>query len=246
MARTTTHDQLARVLRFLSSLTHPQVRAVLGLRGFDEAERALGWAFFDAATGRHVAGQPLATAAAAPSTAIIAALDEWENVWFDVMDASLRRSFPDVHQRLIGDLGKAEGLPVVLNVRTVVKRLDALKAEGGERNTAALALLEKRGLGPAEIERARNLLVNIETQTFAEPALPDADADAAHEKALAELWGWYLDWTKLARTVVRSRALQLYMGLAEQARRPRGGEPQAPDDAEDADAVDEEPPAANN
>lgn len=217
MAYLSDQEKVEKGLRLLMSLNHPLVWAQMQLRGFDDEERLGGWARLDRAAGRfRAARRGAVTSTTGP---LVEAADQWENVWLDVIDATLRRTFPELRDRILAGITKTEGLPVILNVRTVVQRIDEIRAEGDETNAKGLALLAKRGLDETQLAAARAIVAQAETGTPVVPLDPDPAEVEERQAALDDLWAWYQDWTKLARTVIRSRNLLVHMGLAEPTRR---------------------------
>ena len=211
-------ERLIRMLKFLMSLNDPQISALLGDRGFDEETRAGGWDLLEKSAGRHLAVYfgPIRTASAYKGT--ISQLDKLENTWFDVADVALRRSFPVVHEKLFLNLSKVSGIKVVITVRTFFNRIDKMEAGGDETDRAALALLEKRGLTGAIRDQARSLLAQAETGHTLRIPEPDPEAEKERLAAMEEMWAWYKDWAKTARTVVSDKRLRISMGISKPRR----------------------------
>ncbi|MCA9664096.1 MAG: hypothetical protein KC503_00865 [Myxococcales bacterium] len=203
--------KITRALRFLTAVSeNPEIASLLRQRGFDEEAMAEGWSLFDAAAGRH-----LATERQPSRRSIQPMVDQWENTWFDVADAVLGRLAPTVHQRLFLNLSKTSGLDVILTVRTFLERLDAIEAEGGDENVAAVALLTSRGLDQEVREAARRLV--DEASSMPEPSR--ARDDESRDREIDALWAWYQDWAKCARTVIGSRAQLITLGVVTRRRR---------------------------
>jgi hypothetical protein len=149
---------------------------------------------------------------------VLGALDDWENNWFDVADAALSRLYPAVHAVLFKNLSKVSGSEVVLTVKTFVERIGSMRKDGGEETQKALALLEKRGLTPDRIDEARALLGKVavaQTGAKEEEEVDDAPLKAEREAAVEAMWGWYQDWAKTARTVVKNRNYLVMLGLTQ-------------------------------
>jgi len=174
------------------------------------------------AAGRHLALTPGSGSFQTQYRATVAEVDSWENTWFDVADAALSRSSPEVHGVLFKNLSKVSGSGTVLTVRTFLDRLDALQEEEGEPSREAMALLEKRGLTAKRREEARALLAKVESVELTDDELDTSDQEttkAKREQALDAMWDWFQDWAKTARTVVKNRNYQAMLGLTS----PRGG-----------------------
>ena len=160
-------------------------------------------------------------AVAGPDKCLISAIDAWGNTWFDVIDAALAHKFPKIHEKVMKNLSKTSGIMVVLNVKTMLERLDGLAASSNPDDKAALALLTKRGLDQKQRSNAANLV----EQTRSELADPDdaslprpAQDEVALQAAVDAMWKWYLDWSKTARTVVKDKRLRIIMGISSPTR----------------------------
>jgi hypothetical protein len=213
-----------KVLKFLSAVTDPQVFASLAQRGFTNETRREGWNLLAQAGGRDV--EMTAPGATGIDVAeVLRQVDAWENEWFDVIDAALHHRYPDVHALVLQGLHKSSSQTVVLTVKVLLDRLDALESE--DRMRPALALLTSRGLTPVVRARGRELLRELRAGDVT--VLPTADPVAAAARVAAEaaMWEWYLDWSKTARTVVRQKALRIKLGLSAAPR----GAAAAPDGA---------------
>ena len=81
----------------------------------------------------------------------------------------------------------------------------------GAEGAQAKAVLEARGLTQTVLNDARALLESIgKVATVDASALQDPKA---REKAENDLWGWYLEWSQIARTAVTQRVLLRQMGF---------------------------------
>lgn len=212
MAKLKQHTKIERVVRFLLSFNRADVATRMALRGFSAEDRKEGFKLLDKAVGRDLA---LNLELETPDKNLVAEIDAWENIWFDVADAALARSYPEVHAKVLDRLAKTSGPMVILNVKVLLDRLEQLENSGDPSDAAALALLAKRGLDHKQRQRAADLIEQ------ARSGLPDTDGpDTVEEQevdldeAVAQMWAWYLDWAKTARTVIRSKRLRIVMGLS--------------------------------
>lgn len=212
-------ERFARVVKLLLSVNDSKVAGYLAKRGFSEEDRAEGWELFDKATRRHVGMQPLVSNGLTQE--LITRIDAWENVWFDVASAALGRKFPKVHDALFLNIGKSSGADVIVGVKTLLDRLDALEAEGGEQAKGALALLDKRGLTLAVREQARKVLFEATSSPLRPEPPVELEQAKQDEQAIEAMWAWYKDWATTARTVVTPKALRIRMGVS----RARSSEP---------------------
>jgi len=206
-------DKATRVMRFLVGLRNPAVATALASYGFTEEDMAEGWGLV------HGLGKgKLAILPAQPrDMEVLLKLDAWENHWFPVSSASLERRFPAVFARLFLNLQQAEGPQVAVTVRTFVDRYDELTAPNskyGPDGAKAKELLAARGVTPAVVEEARNLLSQL-TKVAVSPISQAAITEQEAELARAEdaLWAWYLEWSKVARVAIKQRQLLRQLGF---------------------------------
>lgn len=236
MARTSLTQKAERVLHLLLATRFPGVAAALAPHGFSRAVIREGFRLLEALTGEGDDVTLAAPPAASTSTAAhLAELDAWENKWFVIADAALTRHFPKVREDVFRKLPRTEGQDLVLSVPVFVTRVAAL-AHGTAQEQAARALLVERGLTDAVLEEVRALRTQLETVAPARPPPPiDPAALAAAEKAL---WAYYLEWSAIARQVIRDRRVLIRAGLM----RPRSGKAgnNAPRGDEDDEAADDE------
>ena len=140
-------------------------------------------------------------------------VDAWENRWFPIVDATLARRFPAVHARVFLNLARTGGPRVLITVGLMLDRLHALAAAADDESQAAWALLTRRGLTAAVLEEAHTALA--ETMRLPDqPAVPVAGVEATVARAEGELWGWYLEWSQIARVAVKDRRLLAQLGFA--------------------------------
>jgi hypothetical protein len=213
-----------RVLRFLYGLRNRKIASALASRGFTKDELEEGFALLKGATT--VALSLLPTVAADPQ--VVTEIDTWENTWFPVVDATLARHYPEVHQKVFLNLSQTEGPAVIISVGTFVDRISALtKAEGGHgpEGKEARKLLARRGLTPQVIAEAEELLEavkNVEPQ----PEPPDLETQRETiAQAEQEMWAWYLEWSRIARTVIKDRAMLRQLGFLKNGSGGGGGAP---------------------
>jgi hypothetical protein len=97
-------------------------------------------------------------------------------------------------------------------------------------------VLETRGLSAAVLDEARELL-----DVFSKMSPPrDVSTLEAEQKQLADaearLWGWYREWSQIARIAVTQRGLLKQMGFASGRARPSAEEA---DDSTNGEAAPE-------
>ena len=213
MPKVSTDERLKRVMKFLMASNEPKIANLLALRGFSEEDRQEGWTLLDKATGRHLAVSPGAGTFSTNYKKVVESLDDWENTWFDVADAALGRKFPAVRDRLFTNLSKVSGSEVVLTVKTFLGRIAELE-QSGDDGKAAVELLARRGLNRERLDEAGALMASLETeQVTDEVAVDDSAVKAERDEAFTDMWAWFKDWSKTARTVVKNRNYHVMLGL---------------------------------
>lgn len=212
MANLTLGDKAARVLKMLLGMRNARVAAAMAAYGFTDADLQEGWKLLQSVSRDRLGGGITKPA----SSEIIDKLDSWENRWFPIAAASLERRFPAVSAQVFKNLPQTSGPAVAVSVRTFVERFDDMAASVGSygpEGAAATAVLSARGLTAAVIDEARALLETVgRIETYPDVTTIDEDQEQL-EKAEAELWGWYLEWSRIARTAVKQRVLLKQMGF---------------------------------
>jgi len=198
MAKLSIGQKAARALEFLMGLRNRRVAGTLSAHGFGQDDLDEGWGLMKALTQDRLN----VTLPAPLDQAALLALDTWENKWFPIISASLSARFPAAHALVFRNLVQTDGPEVVLSVGTLLTRLEELKLADGGKD--ALALLARRGIHETIIADAKALLGKLGTiDTTSEPQ----GGVSPEEEALREaaLWAWYLEWSKIARTVISDR-----------------------------------------
>ncbi len=216
MPELTMEKRFVRVMKFLMASRDKRIAKLLFTRGFSDEDRKEGWALFDRATGRHLLVPVEPGADDSKLCAVVDALDRFENNWFDVVNAPLRRLFPAVHKEIFAGLSKKSGQGAVLSVRIFVERVTALRTSDRQDRRDAAAVLEKRGLTLAVLEEARALLKRIEVAPQSVAGDNDDEEQAQKEETeqgMKAMWAWYRDWSETARTVIKNRNYLVMLGL---------------------------------
>jgi hypothetical protein len=151
--------------------------------------------------------------------AVVTAIDEFENTWFPVAQATLEAHFPEIAAAFFRNLSQKSGVEVVISVSTFLNRLAELEQGGGEfaeHGKAARALLSERGLTSDKVKDAEGLISAL--NAFA--AQPMVEGPSAEEQQAAEdhLWAWYLEWSRIARVAVKDGRLLRVLGFAPRTR----------------------------
>lgn len=212
MARLTLGQKAQRLLQFLMGLGNKRIVRALQPFGFDQAALDEGWALLRLTTASHLdAERPTQ-----PTGEQITRLDAWENRWFPIASAVLKRHHPDVHAKVFLNLSQTQGNQVVVSVGTLVERIDALPATGqGE----ALATLIRHGLTTEVLDVARGMLAQLrQSPPIEEP--PEGDEPVVDRAAEEAMWSYYLQWSVIARRAISDRRLLRQLGFL---RAQRGG-----------------------
>ena len=225
MARLTIGQKAERVILLLLGLRKTKVAAALVAHGFSDADLEEGFRLLRRVTRARL-GVFEQIAAAEPG--LVIAIDEWENKWFPIAEAALKRHYPAAHAWLFRNLAQTQGPAVLVSVGTFVERWESLaktKDKGGpdEGGDEAKKLLVKRGLTKAVIDDAKGLLTRagkVESAAEAE-AKPLDDEDFA--KAEADLWAWYLEWSTIAQIAIKDRRLLRELGFLRSKGKGKGG-----------------------
>jgi hypothetical protein len=206
-------QKVQRVVKFLIALRNARIAAALGQYGFRQVDLDEGWKLF-VGVARTKLDAPPEVVEVDPDALL--ALDEWENKWFPVAKATLKRRAPKAHGWVFRNLSQTEGLAVIVSVGTFVERYEELdkQEELGDEGKEARKILEFRGLTKETVGIAKALLKKLRK---VDGPLPDLEQAAADDISLAEaeeaLWDWYLEWSKIARTAITQRSLLRLLGF---------------------------------
>jgi hypothetical protein len=137
VARLSVSQKTARVLKFLEASADPRVNPPLAAAGYTSEDLQEGWNLLKrAGTVRLSQPQPVAVT---PRTR--EQLDQFENYWFPLVSASLKRRYPEVHAEVFLNLGQEDGVEVSLNVSIFLERIKAVSQN--PKGTEIMDLLAK-------------------------------------------------------------------------------------------------------
>jgi hypothetical protein len=206
MARWTDKERLERVLELLAGLNQPEIRAAIEPRGFGASERDEGFRLLREACDAFFAHE-----AVRYTDAELSELRAWQTRWFGIARAALEHRFPAIAEKLFSDLVSASDVAgfAVVTVREFLERIAALEKSKSKEQLAARQLLRVRGLNEARIAEARELLHRCTTLPAAAPAQPGPTRAAALDAA----WAFYLEWSEVARTVVKAPRVLRKLGF---------------------------------
>lgn len=220
VTRETLEDTPSRVLPFLRAVgTSVPIRSILQAHGFTDAERKLGWTLLHAVSG--FTDEAKAETVDVRVRDAMNTLDAWDEDGFRIVRAAFTRLHPAQKEFVLAGLGPSTGAGAVAGVKALLGRLDALE-KGPERKAtrkddhAALDTLAARGIDAKERARLTALVLTAESASDIEA--PDETGKAAREavylKALGALRVWYVDWSEMARSVVKRKDYLIRLGLA--------------------------------
>jgi hypothetical protein len=214
MAKRRLPEKAQRMLQFLLALKKKAIARTLTKHGFSQDDLNRGWALFQAAVGATLddTGDP------PPDPNDLALLDDWDNRWYPIIDATLQAHFPTIRDKVFLNLSQTQGRQLIPNITSLLKRLAALtgdEATAEEKEAAALLLV--RGLTPDRIDQAQTLLQRLSTiddfddDGDSDPAVDEAEQAA--ESAEAAMWSFYKEWSTIARAAIKSRGLLRTLGF---------------------------------
>ncbi|MBI5479508.1 MAG: hypothetical protein HY906_11660 [Deltaproteobacteria bacterium] len=212
MARLDLWHKLQRMLRFLCALNDPRIFTLMMLRGFTNATRKKGWDLFLKAGGQLVDMEPPPPSSGQPAE-LLKLVDDYENEWYDVIEAALEGNYPTVCKEVFKNLHKSSDERVVLTVETLLNRVDVIEKQG-EPLKPVLDLLTERGFTKPVRQKGRELIGSLRDGHVPLLATPDPAAEAERARAEDEMWSFYREWAKTARTIVRRKDLRIKMGIS--------------------------------
>ena len=212
MARFSVSQKAQRVLKFTMGLRNNKAHSMLAPYGFGEDDLREGLELLAAVVRQRLSQKP------APSDAkLLAQLDEFENLWFPIVRATLKRHHPQVGEDLMLNLGTTTGIAVTMTVATFIERLSLMGAGAapyGPEGSQARALLTERGLSDAVIAEVAALLSEVAALNDE----PVVDYAAEARQAEDAMWQWYLEWSAIARRAIKNRNVLRRLGFLQRSR----------------------------
>lgn len=136
-----------------------------------------------------------------------------------VLRATLQFNYPDQYKYLTDGLSPSTGMRAVLGMKTLCERYGTMVSGENREDTRkqdreALDLLTVRGVPASRMEElAKHVKRVVELQGDDAPMETD-DSDVERVRALIELRKWYLEWSEMARVVIKRRDHLISLGLA--------------------------------
>lgn len=208
MPKLTIGQQCNRLFSFLMGMRDPSIARLMAEYGFDKEVLDEGWDRFRDVAGGRLAARPIGSL----NAALIQDIDAWENRWFPICSAVLRRHFPAVHEQVFLNLTQTEGAEVVVSVGTLLDRLDALPAhdgKDGDDGEDILAMLAAHGMSAEVLAQGRALVARATVVAESAPTV-DEEELALREQ---EMWSYYLQWSTIARSVIKDRRMLRRLGF---------------------------------
>ncbi|WP_434045172.1 MULTISPECIES: hypothetical protein [Sorangium] len=243
MAKLTIGQKAERVLLLLMGLRKNKVAAALVAHGFSDDDLSEGWRLLQRVTRTRLG---FVATAAATDTGLINELDAWENKWFPIASATLKRHAPQAHAFVFRNLTQTEGAAVLVSVSTFVERWESLgksKEKGGPdaEGDEARKILAKRGLTKAVIDEAKQLLARAGKLESVAELPPAAAGGEDFDKAEQKLWDWYLEWSTIVQSAIKDRRTLRELGFrrASSSKATAAEEPAGDEEAEEEEAEDD-------
>ncbi len=209
MSSFTLGQKAQRVLELLFGMRNARIASLLAAHGFTEKDLDKGWALLKALTENRLANVPPPPA----DPSILLRVDQWENMWFPIAEASLEYNFPEAYAWLFNNLHQTDGVDVLVSVGTFVDRFNQLASQKDVKDAAAAhKRLVERGLGKAVVDEAQQMLKaagSISTKQPPAPAVSPEDQQAAEDA----MWHWYLEWSGIARAAIKDHRLLRQLGF---------------------------------
>lgn len=185
-----------KTVRFITALRRtPQTLAALEAAGLTPADLEEGLTLLRLAT------QPVAEPASSSGGTGMAAAGRrlaLEGLPFlERVEATLSRQLPVLTDEIFAGIDDCPALVTAMD--RVLDRLEGLNADPRPVATAALILLESRGLGAAVRQDFRSLLASVRGEAPNELPLRDAETEAtraARTDALVRLYQWHQRWSR--------------------------------------------------
>lgn len=219
MARETTANRLDRAIKLAVGLCRPEIAVEMMEHGLQQSDLD--------ELGAHLAVlirlPPAPLRRVDPTKGMLRELAAWGKHWVPIVEATLRRRWPDVWSGLSSDVGDEPGSDFA--AFTFVQRLRTLAASSDPVDREARAMLARRGLSDAVLTAAVALAeasLRSDPTGMSEQERTQRDTDQA-QRAEAEraIEAWTAEWSAIARTVIRDGRLRQQLGFGTPGRKPK-------------------------
>lgn len=209
MAHLTTAQKHARFASFFVALSLPHIAEPMQSVGFTPAH----WDRVSELLRRSIEAR---RALRCPPIDRLPALVELERRWMPIVRTTLELNHPALHRELLGNYQRVSGPVLVPLLQEVLARIEGLGRSPDLERQKARALLAERGITAAVIagfETAIRDALTVETM--------DADPDAEERVAEADeaMWSFYLEWSRMARSVITDHLALRQLGFLRPAKR---------------------------
>lgn len=217
MTKINTPEKVERVSKLLWGLRHPDIAAALLPFGLKNEVLAEGWDTVAKVNELYFA-RVATRSAGNDAVEIVSKVNAFEDRWLPIVKGALSRSYPDVSELLFLNISRATGQSATHGVETFVDRLRALEkgeAPFGEKGPEVREYLRGRGLSDSVIEEVVAELEGRKVVSVGKAV--EVSDDAALERAVAEMWAFYLEWSAIVRACVTDGRLLRMLGFKKRA-----------------------------
>lgn len=207
-------DKLKKTLRFYNGVRTPAVFAAISPYGLTRDVLAEGAGRLEKAA--NLRKQELVSEGEAPD--LTARAEGYQSLWIPITRATLNGSYPELGQAFCDGMVQRKGAEAPLGVTTLVTRVEELESPNspwGPNSAAARQRLNERGLTPAVVNDGKGLLTEWRDVSES-PVVSAAEAATSDdfEQAIESAWDWYVEWSTIARAVLKSKRHLHALGLS--------------------------------
>ena len=214
-------DLLKSALQFLKGARVPTIALRLSAFGFNDLSWKEGWTLMQEVVDSEFVPSPPPI----QDTNLLTLLDDWENLWFPIIQVVLTRHNAALAAQIFDGLSQTDGMALIPSLTTLHTRLDALLKNKDKESKDAAALLAQRGINAAQLKTLADLLERATTFTSPTTLQDTAAAEEAneearqrHEAALNALRAYLREWTLIARAAVKNGNHLRQLGLGSRGR----------------------------
>lgn len=219
------NTKIKRTVTFLIAFGDRRVMNAMLRTGFTADDLAMGWKLAQTAATPWLEEAPVVDDTP-KSRAALEKIDDFENEFLPVVEATLVRRFPEIHRKVIGGLSQTSGPALLLSVPKLVANIRALDRASDAESREARALLEKRGLTEAALAEVDAQLAQASAPDMTPAPITDDELEQkreARESNVERMWAWYLEWSAIARARIKDGRVLYRLGFG------RPGRPSAAD-----------------